>query len=100
MFTWLLVLNDKCHCYKKKEILALSNDYFKVNPCRSEKIARISMCNKFYELRRLHAHTALPNSHLGKVWKNFLVKWNHLGDKNIEGKISPSIVNTEKEDDF
>ena len=57
----------KWTCFKKKEILSLANDYFKVNPCRSEKITRLSMSNRFYELRRLHAHTALPNSDLGKA---------------------------------
>ena len=84
----------KWTCFKKKEILSLTNDYFKVNPCRSEKITRLSMCNRFYELRRLHAHTALPNSDLGKVWKHFLVKWNHLVDKNLE---IPSTDNTSED---
>ena len=73
----------KWTCFKKKEILSLVNDYFKVNPCRSEKITRLSMCNRFYELRGLHAHTALPNSDLGKAWKHFLVKLNQLVDKNL-----------------
>jgi len=54
-------------CFKKKEVLSLVNGYFKVNPCRSEKIIRISMVNKFYELRNLHAHNALPNSVSGKA---------------------------------
>ena len=43
-------------CYKKQEVLALVNDYFKVNPCRSEKLVRVLMCKRFYELRQLHAH--------------------------------------------
>ena len=73
----------KWTCFKKREVLSLVNDYFKVNPCRSEKITRLSMCNRFYELRGLHAHTALPNSDLGKAWKHFLVKWNQLVDKNL-----------------
>ena len=73
----------KWSCFKKREVLSLANDYFKVNPCRSEKITRLSMCNRFYELRGLHAHTALPNSDLGKAWKHFLVKWNQLVDKNL-----------------
>lgn len=68
----------KWTCFKKKEILSLVNDYFKVNSCRSEKLTRLSMVNKFYELRQLHAHKATPNSDLGKVWKNYLVKWNSL----------------------
>jgi len=69
-------------CYKKKEILSLVNDYFKVNPCRSEKLTRLTMANRFYELRQLHAHSASPTSDLGKAWKHYLVKWNSLLDKD------------------
>ena len=73
----------KWTCYKKKEILSLVNDYFKTNPCRSEKLTRLTMVNRFYELRQLHAHSASPGSDLGKAWKHFLVKWNSLLDKDI-----------------
>ena len=52
---------------KKKEILALVNDYFSIHPCRSEKIMRIAMVNDFYKLRNLHAHSASENSDLGKA---------------------------------
>jgi hypothetical protein len=81
---YTLVKQDafKWTCFKKKEILSLVNDYFKVNPCRSEKFTRLTMANRFYELRQLHAHSASPNSDLGKVWKHYLVKWNSLLDKN------------------
>jgi hypothetical protein len=72
----------KWTCYKKKEILSLVNDYFKVNPCRSEKLTRLTMANRFYELRQLHAHSASPNSDLSKAWKHYLVKWNSFLDKN------------------
>ncbi len=68
----------KWTCFRKREILSLVNSYFKVNPSRSEKRVRLNMANKFYELRQLHAHKATPNSVLGKVWKNFLVKWNQV----------------------
>lgn len=71
----------KWTCYKKKEILSLVNDYFKVNPCRSEKLTRLTMANRFYELRQLHAHSALPTSDLSKAWKHYLVKWNSFLDK-------------------
>ena len=57
----------KWTCYKKKEILNLVNDYFNVNPCRSAKLTRLRMANKFYELRQLSAHRASPNSELGKA---------------------------------
>ena len=68
----------KWTCFKKKEVLSLVNNYFKINPCRSEKIVRINMVDKFYELRKLHAHNASTNSVLGKAWKHYLVKWNSI----------------------
>jgi hypothetical protein len=71
----------KWTCFKKKEVLSLVNDYFKINPCRSEKIMRINIVNKFYELRKLHAHSASPNSDLGKAWKHYLIQWNSLVSK-------------------
>jgi len=71
----------KWTCFKKKEVLSLVNNYFKVNPCRSEKNMRINMVNKFYELRNLHAHKASSNSDLGKVWKHYLIQWNSLVSK-------------------
>lgn len=68
----------KWTCYKKEEVLSLINNYFKINPCRSEKIIRINMVDKFYELRKLHAHKASINSVLGKAWKHYLIKWNSI----------------------
>ena len=68
-------------CFRKKENLSLVNDYFKVNPCRSEKLTRLTMVNRFYELRQLHAHKASPHSDLGKAWKHFMVKWDSLMSK-------------------
>uniref|UniRef100_UPI002114BBBA hypothetical protein n=1 Tax=Aspergillus sclerotioniger TaxID=319627 RepID=UPI002114BBBA len=68
----------KWTCYKKKEILSLVNNYFKINPCRSEKMLRINMVDKFYEFRKLHAHKASANSVLGKAWKHYLIKWNSI----------------------
>lgn len=65
-------------CLKKKEVLSLVNNYFKINPCKSEKLIRINMVDKFYELRKLQAHNASANSVLGKVWKHFLIKWNSV----------------------
>jgi hypothetical protein len=68
----------KWTCFKKKEVLSLVKNYFKINPCRSEKMVRINMVDKFYELRKLHAHNASANSVLGKAWKHYLVKWNSV----------------------
>jgi hypothetical protein len=39
------------------------------------------MINRFYELRQLHAHTASPNSDLGKAWKHYLIKWDSFMSK-------------------
>lgn len=71
----------KWTCYKKSEILSLVDDYFKANPSRSGKLARLKMANKFYELRQLHAHKATPGSVLGKIWKNYSIKWNQVVSK-------------------
>lgn len=71
----------KWTCFKKKEVLSLVKDYFKVNPCRSQKLMRIHMVNKFFELRKLHAHNASNNTDLGKAWKHYLIKWNSLVSK-------------------
>lgn len=71
----------KWNCYRKKEVLALVNDYFKVNPCRSEKMMRISMVNDFYRLRNLRAHSVSEKTVLGKAWKYFMIKWNSFMDK-------------------
>jgi len=68
----------KWTCFRKEEILSLANDFFKINPCRSKKLTRLTMVNRFYELRQLHAHRASPNSDLGKAWKYFMVKWDSL----------------------
>jgi carbonic anhydrase len=63
----------KWTCFRKKKVLSLVNDYFKINPCRSEKMVRINMVEKFYELRNLHAHNSSVNTVLGKAWKHYLI---------------------------
>jgi hypothetical protein len=68
-------------CFSKTEVLFLVNNYFKINPCRSEKMIRINMVDKFYELRKLHAHNASANSVLTKAWKHYLIKWNSVTSK-------------------
>ena len=73
----------KWTCFKKKEVLSLINEYFKINPCRSKKIVRINMVKKFYELRNLHAHNAPANTVLGKTWKHYLIKWNSIVSKKL-----------------
>jgi hypothetical protein len=64
----------KWYISKKEDILNLNN-YFKVNPCRSAKIKRIHLINKFYELKNIKAHKALPGTLLYKSWHYFYNKW-------------------------
>lgn len=66
--------------YRKQEIINLL-EYFKLYPPRSAKFARVKLIPKYHELRELKAHRALPSSVLGKVWKQFLVKWDSFDDK-------------------
>ena len=68
----------KWTCFRKDEIISLVNDYFKVNPCRSEKLVRLNIVEKFYELRKLHAHSARADTVLGKTWENYTKKWNSV----------------------
>lgn len=68
----------KWTCFRKDDIISLVNDYFKVNPCRSEKLVRLNIVEKFYDLRKLHAHSATADSVLGKAWKNYTKKWNSV----------------------
>lgn len=58
----------KWTCFRKNEIISLVNDYFKINPCRSPKLVRLNIVEKFYQLRKLHAHSAKADSVLGKAW--------------------------------
>lgn len=68
----------KWTCFRKDEIIFLTNNYFKVNPSRSEKQTRLNMVEKFYELWQLHAHIAGAESVLGKAWKNYKTKWDNV----------------------
>jgi hypothetical protein len=49
--------------------------YFKVNPSRSHKLARINLVNKFYTLRSLKAHQQPINTSLNKSWNSLKIKW-------------------------
>jgi hypothetical protein len=69
-------------CFRKNEIVSLVNDYFKINPSRSEKLVRLNMVHKFYELIILHAHSTTPNAVLAKAWYNYIVKWNNVAVKD------------------
>ena len=60
--------------FRKDEISKLLT-YFEINPSRSAKHKRLKLLIKYYELRKLKAHLASSNSLLGKIWKNFIKKW-------------------------
>jgi hypothetical protein len=64
----------KWYISKKEDILNLYN-YFKLNPCRSAKIKRIHLIKKFYDLKDIKAHKALPGTFLYKSWHYFYNKW-------------------------
>lgn len=64
----------KWYISKQADILNLTH-YFKLNPCRSAKIKRIHLINKFYELKDIKAHKALPGTLLYKSWHYFYNKW-------------------------
>jgi len=64
----------KWYVTKREDILNLVN-YFKLNPSRSAKQNRLHLIPKFYELKDLKAHKAIPETILAKSWQYFLNKW-------------------------
>lgn len=64
----------KLYISNKEEILKLI-EYFKIYPSRTAKKNRIHLIKKFYELKNLKAHKALPDSLLYKSWQYFNLKW-------------------------
>jgi len=64
----------KWYITKKEDILNLIN-YFKKYPSRSAKKNRLYLIPKYYELKDLKAHKALPSTLLKKSWKIFHNKW-------------------------
>jgi hypothetical protein len=49
-------------------------EYFKNYPSRSAKQNRLHLIPKFYELKDMKAHQALPDSFLAKSWNYFYQK--------------------------
>jgi len=64
----------KWYISKKEDILKLI-EYFKEYPSKSAKNNRLHLIPKFYELKNMKAHKALPESFLGKSWVIFNKKW-------------------------
>lgn len=50
-------------------------EYFKTNPSRSHKLARLSLVNQFYTLRDLKAHQITSNTLLYNRWNVLKEKW-------------------------
>jgi hypothetical protein len=64
----------KWYITKKEDILKLI-EYFKKHPSRSAKNNRLHLVPKFYELKDMKAHKAIPETFLAKSWDIFLKKW-------------------------
>lgn len=64
----------KWYVTKREDILKLV-EYFKINTSKSAKTKRIHLIYKFYDLKDLKAHKALPESNLAKSWNYFYTKW-------------------------
>jgi len=64
----------KWYITKKEEIINLLN-YFKLFPSRSAKSKRIHLTYKYFELKNLKAHKAVPDTSLAKSWSYFFNKW-------------------------
>jgi hypothetical protein len=65
--------------FRKAEVLALLDDYFRNYPSRTPKDNRLKLLRQYFELKRLKAHLAQEDSVEGKVWKRFLENWNRWG---------------------
>ena len=59
---------------KREDIIKLI-EYFKKHPSRSAKLNRLLLIPKYYELKDMKAHKALPDTLLAKSWQLFLSKW-------------------------
>ena len=71
----------KWYITKREDILNLI-EYFKKYPSRSGKKNRLHLIPKYYELKDLKAHKALPGTFLDKSWKYFYNKWLKYEDLN------------------
>jgi hypothetical protein len=69
----------KWYITKREDILSLV-EYFKNHPSRSAKNNRLHLIPKYYELKDLKAHKALPGTYLEKSWQYFFTKWLNYED--------------------
>jgi hypothetical protein len=71
----------KWYITKREDIINIV-EYFKIYPSRSAKKNRLHLIPKFYELKELKAHKALPGTLLIKSWQYFYTKWLKYEDFN------------------
>ena len=71
----------KWYITRREDILKLI-EYFKIYPSRSAKKNRLHLIPKYYELKDLKAHKALPGTFLEKSWQYFYNKWLKYEDSN------------------
>ncbi len=60
--------------YKKSDILK-QIEYFIQSPLHSAKLHRLKLIPKYYELRKMKAHLKSLNTFEGKLWAEFINKW-------------------------
>jgi hypothetical protein len=61
----------------KSDILNML-EYFKTNPSRSHKLARLTLVNQFYTLKDLKAHQDTSNTPLHNRWNVLKIKWSYF----------------------
>jgi hypothetical protein len=71
----------KWYITKREDIVNIV-EYFKNHPSRSAKNKRLHLIPKYYELKDLKAHKALPGTFLEKSWQYFYQKWLKYEDLN------------------
>lgn len=64
----------KWNLSKRENVISLI-DYFKVNPSRTSKKARLHLIKEYYELKDMQAQKALQGTILGKRYEYFIKKW-------------------------
>jgi hypothetical protein len=69
----------KWYISKREDILNLIR-YFKYFPSRSAKKQRLFLIPKFYELKDLGAHKAIPDTLIYKSWQYFYKRWLNYED--------------------
>lgn len=70
----------KWYITKRESIIKLI-EYFKQCPSRSGKNSRLHLVPRYFELKDLNAHKAMPNSLLKRSWEIFLTKWLKFEDR-------------------